>query len=413
MTSCITAHRQNSLHKQKGQRQDLHIAIGASQISDEEGVGPARRAEHSRARALCCTARAIQNFWSSGDELIALPNNYRVLTLCPLPVVQPPDRILSIACKVVERIVVARSQLSSPPSVHRVQHEVTSIQVIVRLVPNERSGLHRNVQCIIIRPTAPHRCPLIRWIREESVERKITPPGTGHTWIVPEHRPRFRRVPLITLVEDVLGELELGAVEDDRIGGRGELVGASVAIVEEGGWSMGVHVVVASLEELRVCAQHLVVGPRRGQERRGHLGVTGGTKVPVVGRLCPSAISGNAVDTILESVGDGLAKEVLGDSGGIISEDRESTHGEAAIANAIPVARDVRCPPTVDGVRSVKHGLARSQSVEDHVVPHLLLLVIGQDVIKPIVTNGISGGELGGIQKVSGVPFVDCRTKAV
>lgn len=100
------------------------------------------------------------------------------------------------------------------------------------LVSDERSGLHGDIERVVVGPAAPHRGPLIRRIREEAIKRKITPPGTSDAWIIPEHGPRLRRVALITLVENVLRDLILGAVEDDRVGGGGELVGTCVTIVE-------------------------------------------------------------------------------------------------------------------------------------------------------------------------------------
>ena len=279
------------------------------------------------------------------------------------------------------------------------------------LVSDERSGLHGDIERVVAGPAAPHRCPLIGRIREEAVEGETTPPGTGDGWIIPEHGPRLRGVALITLVENVLGDLELGAVEDDRVGGGGELVGTGVTIVEQGSRSVSVHVIVAGIPELGVCVQQTVVGTCCGQKSRGQLGVTGGTEVPIVGGLGPSPVRGDAVDTVLERVVDRLAKEVFGGSSGIVTKDSKSTKRKATIANAIPVARDVGRPPSEDRVGSIEDRHARLQSVGDHAVPHLLLLIVGQNVIEPIVTDGVSGGELGGIQKVIGVPFVSGWTE--
>ena len=100
------------------------------------------------------------------------------------------------------------------------------------LVSNVLTSLHGDVESIIIGPAAPHRCPLVRVIREEAVERKAAPPGTGDRGVVPEHTPRLGRITLIALVENVLGDLELGAVEGDGVSGGGELVGAVVTVVE-------------------------------------------------------------------------------------------------------------------------------------------------------------------------------------
>ena len=130
----------------------------------------------------------------------------------------------------------------------------------MRLVSSERSGLHGDVKRVVVSPAAPHRAPLIRRVREEAVERKIAPPSTRDTWIIPEHGPRLDGVTLITLVEDILGDLVLGAIEGDRVRGGGELVGTVVTVVEQGGGSVSVHVVVTGIPELAVCVQQTVVG---------------------------------------------------------------------------------------------------------------------------------------------------------
>ena len=109
--------------------------------------------------------------------------------------------------------------------------------------------------------------------------------------------------------------------------------------------------------------------------------MAGSPEVPVVGGLGPSTVRGDAVDTIVQSVIDGLAKEIFGGSSGIITEDSKSTKGETTIANAIPVTGDVCRPPPIDGLGSIKDGLSRSQTVEDHVIPHLLLLIAAQDIV--------------------------------
>jgi len=64
-----------------------------------------------------------------------------------------------------------------------------------------------------------------------------------------------RGVALIALVEDVLGDLVLGAVEGNRVRSGGEFVGAMVTVVEQGGRSVSVHVVVAGIPELAVCVR--------------------------------------------------------------------------------------------------------------------------------------------------------------
>ena len=326
-----------------------------------------------------------------------MANDNCVLSLCPLPVVQPPGRILIIALEVLEGKVISRSQLPSPPRTHGVQDEVTSVEVVVSLVSDVLSGLHGDKESIVVSPATPHRCPLVRIVLEDAVEREATPPRTRDSWVIPEHGPWLSRIALITLVEKIFGDLQLGTVEDDRVGGGGELVGTVVTVVEQGGGSVRVHVEEAGLPELGVRVQQGVVGTSRSHESGCHLGVTSGTEVPVVSGLSPSTVGGDAEDAVGQSVVDGLAKEVFGDSSGVVAEDGKGTEGKAAVANTIPVTRDVARPPSIGGGGSIKDGLTRSQTVEDHVISHLLLLVVAQNVVKPIVTDGIGGKHLSGI----------------
>ena len=249
------------------------------------------------------------------------------------------------------------------------------------LVSDESSSLHGDIKGIVVGPAAPHRRPLIRVVREETIERKAAPPRTRDGWIIPEHGPRLSSIALITLIKNVLRDLELGTIKDDRVGGGGEFVGTVVTVVEQGGGSVSIHVVVPGIHEIGVLVQQTVVGTSRRQEGGSHLGVAGGTKVPVVGGLGPSTVRGDAIDTVVQSVVDGLAKEVFGGSSGVITEDSKSAKGETAIANAIPVTRDVVRPPPIGGLGSIKDGLARSQTVEDHVIPHLRLLIVAQDIV--------------------------------
>lgn len=174
---------------------------------------------------------------------------------------------------------------------------------------------------------------------------------------------------------------------------------------------MGIYVEETGILEFGIRVQQTVVGTSRGQESGSHLCVTGGTEVPVVGGLPPSTVGGDGVDTIAQSVRDGLAKKVFGGSSGIITEDSKGTKGKTAIANTVPVPRDVVRPPSKGDRGSIEDGLAGCQTVEDHVVPHLLLLVIVQNIVKPIVGDGIGGDHLSGIQKVPGVPFVSRRSE--
>lgn len=310
-----------------------------------------------------------------------MANDNCVLSLCPLPVVQPPGRILIIALEVLEGKVISRSQLPSPPRTHGVQDEITSVEVVVSLVSDVLSGLHGDKESIVISPATPHRCPLVRIVLEDAVEREATPPRTRDSWVIPEHGPWLSRIALITLVEKIFGDLQLGTVEDDRVGGGGELVGTVVTVVEQGGGSVGVDVEEAGILELGVRVQQTVVGTSRCQEGGSHLGVAGGTKVPVVGGLGPGTVSGDAVDTIVQSVVDGLAKNVFGGSGGVVTEDGKSTKGEATITDTIPVTPDVVRPPPKGGLGSIKDRLARLQTKRDHAIPHLRLLIVAQDIV--------------------------------
>ena len=131
------------------------------------------------------------------------------------------------------------------------------------LVSDIPSGLHGDKESVAVGPAAPHRCPLVRIVREEAVERKTTPPRASDGWIIPEHGPWLGSIALITLVENILGDLELGAVEGDGVGGRREFVGTVVTVVEQGGGSVGVDVEEAGILELGVLVQQTVMGTSR------------------------------------------------------------------------------------------------------------------------------------------------------
>ena len=244
------------------------------------------------------------------------------------------------------------------------------------------SSLHSEEESIMIGPAAPHRCPLVRTVLEGAVQREVDPPRTADGRIVPEHAPWLSDIGLIALVESIMGAFVLGTVEHHGIGGGGKFVGSVVAIVEKGGGSPNVHVVVSGILDRGVLVQQAVVGASRGQESGGHLGVTGGTKVPVVGGLGPTTVGGNPVDAGVQGVADGLAKEVFGGSSGIVAKDSKSAKGETTIANAIPITRGVTArPPAINRVGSIEDGLAGSHAVLDHGIPHLLLFIVGQGVV--------------------------------
>ena len=58
-------------------------------------------------------------------------------------------------------------------------------------------------------------------------------------------------------------------------------------------------------------------------------------------------------------------------------------------------------------VGSINHGLVRPQSIEGHVAMHLLLLIIGQDDMKLIAANAVSGSKLRSTQNMGSPLFVN------
>lgn len=72
---------------QRGQRENLHVAVSTGQISDEEGVGPVGNMEDGGTSILECATGPVGDFRGSSDELVTFANNDRVLSLRPLPIV--------------------------------------------------------------------------------------------------------------------------------------------------------------------------------------------------------------------------------------------------------------------------------------------------------------------------------------
>ena len=85
-------------------------------------------------------------------------DNYRVPSLRPLPVVQPPSRIFCVTREVFARVVVTRSRFPGLPRVQGNQDEATDVEIVVRSASSERSGLHGDakgvlsVQLLLIEP---------------------------------------------------------------------------------------------------------------------------------------------------------------------------------------------------------------------------------------------------------------------
>ena len=93
-------------------------------------------------------------------------------------------------------------------------------------------------------------------------------------------------------------------VKDYRVGRSGELVRAVVAIVEQRRRPEHIHVVCASEAEVRIRGEKAEIGTSGRNKRRGHLGMTRGCEVPIIGRLVVCAVTSGSIDAILVRVVD-------------------------------------------------------------------------------------------------------------
>ncbi len=133
-----------------------------------------------------------------------------------------------------------------------------------------------------------------------------------------------------------------------------------------------------------------------------------GTEIPVVGRLCPCSVSGDGLGTVLNGVGDGQSKDLGGKAGAgiILVENGERSESEAAIANAIPVALGIVRPPAMELPITVGVGSETlAETVCDHVLSDLRLLIRGPSIVHPIVGNAERSSEFRGIEEVRGIPL--------
>ena len=153
--------------------------------------------------------RAVSHLGVRSDILVLLIHQNSVLTFCPLPVVQPPCRILCFAVEITRGKVVTRSKLTEEARTQGVDDKVATIEVAMRLVFLELTPFHCHVQCVDIGPGTPHRCPLIPIETEAMIEWHTIPKGAGDGWVIPEHTPRFRRVNLVALEQRILRDIVL------------------------------------------------------------------------------------------------------------------------------------------------------------------------------------------------------------
>lgn len=343
------------------------------------------------------------------DKLVLLVDQDRILTFRSLAVVQPPDAILRIIAEIVQREVISRSQLSRPTSPEGIQDEVTHVEIVMGLMSLQLPGFDSDIHPILIRPAAPHRRPLIRRVVEEVVQSHVIPERARNGGVVPEHTPGLGSIMLVTLEEHVFGMVVIIAVQEHRVGRSGEFVGTVVTICEKRTETGDEHVEQSGQPEVLVRCKETVVRSRSRQQRRRHLRVASGTEIPVVGCLCPCSVGGDGLRAVLNGVGDSQA-EYLGGEGGagiVLVENGEGSECETAVANAIPVALGIVRPPAVELPIAVGVGSETlAETIGDHVLPDLRLLIIGPCVVHPIVGNAERSSELCGIEKVRGIPLV-------
>ena len=281
-------------------------------------------------------------------------------------------------------------------------------------MPLVLAGFDSKIECMAIRPTTPHRTPLVQFVVEELIQSGTVPECTRDAGIIPEHRPWFSSILLFSLPESVLGCVVLLCKEEEAIGGGRELVRAVIAVGEQGSGAGHVHVVEASLVEVLVRGEQPVVGAGSGHERGCHLGVSGGAEVPVVGSFRPSTVVRNCECTVLDSIGDRQGQNLLRNVTGVLTKDSKGTHGKAAVADTVPVAVDgsgiCSPPPAGRTVVRIKTGL---KTVLNEVCTNLGLLIIGEDLIEPIVRDAERRRQLCGVEKVAYVPPVVSWTPSV
>lgn len=199
---------------------------------------------------------------SREDILVRLVDQNSVLSFSHFSVVFPTGGILSVTGEVIGRKVVARAQFTSPTCAKGVEDEIACIQVVVRLVTLVHASLHSQEQGVLVSPTASHRCPLIKTVIEEVIQRRAIPERPRDGRIVPEHTPWFGSVGLFTLVQGVVWMVVMLGIQEHGVGRGGKLVRTMITVIEKRCRAVGIHVELAGESKVRVGIEEAIVGSR-------------------------------------------------------------------------------------------------------------------------------------------------------
>ena len=110
--------------------------------------------------------------------------------------------------------------------------------------------------------------------------------------------------------------------------------------------------------------------------------------------------------TVGNGVVDSQTKELLSSASVILADNGEGTEGKTTVADTVPVTTGIVCPPTSELVIAVS--VRNNTTVEtklDHVRLDGSLLLIGPNVVKPVIGDGECGSQFSSVEEVSRVPF--------
>ena len=133
----------------------------------------------------------------------------------------------------------------------------------------------------------------------------------------------------------------------------------------------------------------------------------GGTEIPVVRRLRPAPIRRDGPCAVRLRVLNCLGQDGLRSTGSVVVENGQCADSKAAVADTVPVTIDVLRPPAgVAVVGVVVRDKTPTKTVVDEGRPDLALLLVGEDIVEPVVCVTKGSAELSRVEEVGGVPLV-------
>ena len=109
--------------------------------------------------------------------------------------------------------------------------------------------------------------------------------------------------------------------------------------------------------------------------------MTGGCEVPIVGGLVIRAIGCDGQRTILLRVVDCLTKQSRGIACCVVTKDGQSSHGQTAIADAVPIAINALGPPTNAAGVPIINSNTRLKTIQIQGRTNLRLLIGGPKIV--------------------------------